>query len=182
MCHRFGFLEKQSERETDISENVYWGVLFLTATRGRKRAKAGSVYDAVSVKPQSTPSEASRLLCHSELSQIEWRGWTFIDLCQPVIGWGLPWRGDMTLGEVTVFSWDNAKEGPQLRASCQQRFLKLRESISQSWGRIWAKHEDVHGKVFLWHLVTLGMYKTCFIYTISVDKHFLHRHGVLVSL
>lgn len=42
----------------EASENVYWGVLSLIATYGRKRTKEGLVYDVVC---QENPQEASRL-------------------------------------------------------------------------------------------------------------------------
>ena len=37
---------------------------------------------------------------HSELSQVGWKEWAFIHLCEPVIRWGLPWERDLILGEV----------------------------------------------------------------------------------
>lgn len=40
-------------REIEASENVYWGVLSLIATYGRKRTKEGLVYDVVCQAPEN---------------------------------------------------------------------------------------------------------------------------------
>lgn len=116
-------------REIEASENVYWGVLSLIATYGRKRTKEGLVYDAVCQAPENPTGSFEAAMAIQNCPKLGvcvggW--WAFTHLCQPVIGWGLPWAGDMTLGEVTLFSWSNAKEDRQLKkAGYHQQSLQV---------------------------------------------------------
>lgn len=191
VCHRFGFPEKQTMRWRLSSRFIGECSSWLPPGKGKDESRI-----ILRCSLDQGLSQLHRKLwgCHgrSQLSQVWWRRWAFISLCQAVVVWVLPWGEDMTLGEVTLFSWGNAAEGQQLRARCQQHSLQLREELSQDPdGGSGQSITNGHCRVFLWHLVTLDVCKprfrgTC-VFIAHIESHicpyeYMFTHGVVHSM